>query len=241
MKKIKVIQFGAGEVGFRNAVYMNEMDNIEVLVCEKFFSSELKLLNERKIPIFASDKKAYDDLKKNGTKLKGIVTDLAGRIDVADDATKDAKANFQLYRELGCRYIIGNGMEKHKDFDASFSSLGNFNEARGKYKIRVVSCNTNGLIRVLDAISKEFGLKEYEVFLIRRSTDPGRKGAVINDLEYSSEPSHHAEDVSTVRHDFKGTSTAAVSSVNRYHLHDILIYVKKMPKNAEQVYNVLEA
>ncbi len=260
MSKINLLQVGVGVIGFKNIIYMREMGDIRVFASERFYCSELKILNNMDVPVYVADEKAAKELAKRGVKLEGIVTDLIGKVDVIDDATRDATANFELYSQFGVP-VLGNGGEEHASFGTSFSSLGNFDQAFGKKKMRVVSCNTNGLVRLLAAIDEKYGLRRemedgvrqevgdgfeqkmkinYGVSLTRRGADPGKAGP-SNYIEYSPKPSHHAKDVSDVRKDFKGISRAAVGPWDRGHLHEVTMYVKELPKDEEEFYRYMES
>jgi glyceraldehyde-3-phosphate dehydrogenase (NAD(P)) len=82
----------------------------------------------------------------------------------------------------------------------AFNAFANYNEAWGAQFVRVVSCNTTGLIRTLYPLDKVFGIEKITATLVRRGADPAdNKGSALNSLEPSLKlPTHHGPDVQTI-------------------------------------------
>ena len=59
--------------------------------------------------------------------------------------------------------MIFQGGEKAEVAEVSFIAQSNYNDSWGKNAVRVVSCNTTGLSRVLGAIDRKFGVKQAKV------------------------------------------------------------------------------
>src|SRR3989338_3089833 len=101
------------------------------------------------------------DLKKNGIEIAGSLKELTQEVDVIIDGTpkKIGKENLDtVYRPNKVKAIFQGG-EKHSTTGTSFVAQCNYDEAVGKDYIRVVSCNTTGLVRTLNEIHKRFGIK----------------------------------------------------------------------------------
>ncbi|MFH1450660.1 MAG: type II glyceraldehyde-3-phosphate dehydrogenase, partial [archaeon] len=132
---------------------------------------------------------------------------------------------------------IYQGAEKHELAGTSFNANSNYDDAIGKDHVRVVSCNTTGLSRVLGAIDTEFGVKKARCVLVRRASDPGSSksgpvdGIVPNPITV---PSHHGPDVNTVLPNLSIITSAFKVSTTFMHAHSLMIELKK-PATAEQV------
>ena len=124
---------------------------------------------------------------------------------------------------------IFQGGEKHETADASFVAQCNYNEALDKDYVRVVSCNTTGLCRTLNAINQNYGIESVHATMVRRAVDPwdiyhGPINAIVPVLEL---PSHHGPDVQTVLHDVNIFTTAMSVPTTLMHMHSLIVDLKK--------------
>lgn len=90
--------------------------------------------------------------------------------------------------------------------------------------MRVVSCNTTGLCRVIYPIDRELGVKKVRVTLARRATDPNdiKKGpinAIVPDP--IKLPSHHGPDIKSVLPHINITTAALKIPTTLMHLHTV--------------------
>src|SRR3989338_5626738 len=139
------------------------------------------------------------DLKLNGIKPDCDINNLLEEADIIVDATpKDIGRDDieKLYKPKKIKAIVQGG-EKHKTTGTSFVAQCNYNEALNKDYTRIVSCNTTGLCRTLDAVNKKYGIASVHATMIRRGADPwdiyhGPINAIVPVLEM---PSHHGPDV----------------------------------------------
>src|SRR3989338_3717173 len=137
------------------------------------------------------------DLKLNGINPDGDINNLLEEADVIVDATprKIGRENIEkLYRPAKVKGIIQGG-EKHETTGVSFVAQCNYDGALNKDFARVVSCNTTGLCRTLNALNK-FEITSVHATMIRRGADPwdiyhGPINAIVPVLEM---PSHHGPD-----------------------------------------------
>ena len=99
-------------------------------------------------------------------------------------------------------------------------------KAVGKNFVRVVSCNTTGLTRVIHLIKEMYSIKKVRATMIRRVVDPKEdKKGIVNGIipDPVKLPSHHAEDVKTVLPDVNIVTTAYKVPTTLMHLHSISI------------------
>ncbi|MFH0862827.1 MAG: type II glyceraldehyde-3-phosphate dehydrogenase [Candidatus Altiarchaeota archaeon] len=135
--------------------------------------------------------------------------------------------------------VVFQGGEK-AEIGASFSartSYANCCEAVKKSPyLRVVSCNTTGLARVIGHMMEAGYEVDYvTASLIRRSTDPGQSSKLrIDGTEVSLKiPSHHAPDLQTVL-DVEVHSRAYKVPVSSMHMHDLRVtFTDEAPTKSE--------
>jgi glyceraldehyde-3-phosphate dehydrogenase (NAD(P)) len=124
----------------------------------------------------------------------------------------------------------------------SFVAQCNFDEALGKDSVKVVSCNTTGLCRVVHAVDEALGVSKARAVLARRGTDPDdvKKGpidAVV--LDPPTIPSHHGPDVQSVLKDLNIVTMAYKVPTTHMHLHSLILSLKK-PSSKGDVLKALE-
>ncbi|MEM0373455.1 MAG: phosphorylating glyceraldehyde-3-phosphate dehydrogenase, partial [Sulfolobales archaeon] len=117
-------------------------------------------------------------------------------------------------------------------------ALCNYEEAYGKRYIRVVSCNTTGLLRTLCTINSIYKIKKVRATIIRRAADPKEiKRGPINSIvpDPVTIPSHHAKDVQTVIKNLDIITMAAVVPTTLMHLHLLNIEVEGKPNRKDLI------
>ena len=117
----------------------------------------------------------------------------------------------------------------HQVTGVSFVAQCNYDEALNKEAVRVVSCNTTGLCRTLDAVNKNYGITSVYATMIRRGADPwdihhGPINAIVPVLEM---PSHHGPDARSVLHNMEIFTTALSVPSTLMHLHTVIADVRK--------------
>lgn len=240
--KIKIGVFGYGTIGKRVADAVKLQKDMELVgVTGNTYNFRMEVANMEKIKIFtvADDK----DFLANGIKPEGTVNDLMQACDVIVDCTpkKIGRENKEKYYIPNKVKAILQGGEKQDVGECSFVAQCNYKEALNKDYVRVVSCNTTGLSRTLNAIDNKFGIVDVCATMIRRGADPGDIfhgpiNAVVPVLEM---PSHHGPDVKTVLKDMEIFTTALSVSSTLMHVHTLTCEMKK-PVKAEDVVDVLK-
>jgi glyceraldehyde-3-phosphate dehydrogenase (NAD(P)) len=229
---IKVGVNGYGVIGKRVADAVLLQDDMELVgVTARSADFRLWPAVKNQIPIFAVNGESKDKLDKAGIPTKGLLTDLVANVEVMVDTTpkKVGAENKKIYDEAGIKSIFQGG-EQHALTGASFVAQLNFKQHLGKNSLRVVSCNTTGISRVLSGLLDQ-GIQHVDVSLMRRGTDPidSHKDGIINTAYLTGEmPSHHGQDVKTVVGDELSITTVAVSApYNLSHLHHLFITFDK--------------
>ncbi len=229
---IKVGIVGYGTIGKRvaDAVLLQKDMKLAGITAHNY-NWRIKIANDRKFKIFSSDSK--DLFEHYGIKIAGDVKDLIKESDVIVDCTpkKIGKENKEKLYVPNKTKAIFQGGEKPDIAQSSFVAQCNYKEALNKDYIRVVSCNTTGLCRTLNAVDKKYGVEEVHATMIRRGADPwdirhGPINAIVPVLEL---PSHHGPDVRTVLPNIEIFTTAISISTTLMHMHNLIVDCKKTP------------
>jgi glyceraldehyde-3-phosphate dehydrogenase (NAD(P)) len=183
--------------------------------------------------------KSLEALRAAGANIKGTLNDLLQRVDVVVDASPGdtGATNKPVYEQAGVKAVFQGG-EEHELTGLSFVAQCNFEDAVGKSMVRVVSCNTTGLCRTLNAINKGVGISVARAVLARRATDPDdvKKGpidAVV--LDPTTLPSHHGPDVLSVLKGFEVVTMAYKVPTTHFHLHSLIVTLKKQASKEDVV------
>lgn len=186
---------------------------------------------EKKYNLYATDEKSLKSFSEAGLNPKGMLRDLLREVDVIVDASPEGigAQNNQIYQEFHKKAIFEGG-EEHELTGLSFVAQCNFDEAKGKKSLRVVSCNTTALCRVLSSLDKSFRIKRARAVIARRAADPdetskGPIDAVV--LDPVNLPSHHGPDVRTVLPHIDIVTMALKIPTTHMHLHSLIVSVKE--------------
>lgn len=229
--KVKVGINGYGTIGKRVAWAVNRQDDMEVVGVTKTRPSyEASTAIREGCPLYAAHAEDVDNFERAGIKVQGTLDDLLKKVDVIVDCTPGGVGakNKELYDKAGVRSVFQGG-EDHDMAGISFNALANYQEAWGASSVRVVSCNTTGLVRTLFPLQQAFGIQKVFASLIRRGADPAdKKGAALNAIEPSLKlPTHHGPDVKTVMHGLDIQTMAVVTPTTLMHLHCIVVDLKR--------------
>ncbi|MBP2029803.1 glyceraldehyde-3-phosphate dehydrogenase (NAD(P)) [Methanohalophilus levihalophilus] len=243
MAKIKVAINGYGTIGKRVADAVMLQEDMEIIGISKTRPNfETQMAVEKGFDVYTPAEKV-SDMEKAGIEVSGNIEDMAANADVVVDCTPGGvgENNKALYEKTGTK-AIWQGGEDHELAGCSFNAISNYSEALGKDFVRVVSCNTTGLCRVLTPLDRNFGVKKARVTLMRRAADPNdiKKGPinaiVPNPIKL---PSHHGPDVKTVIPHLDVATTAVKLPTTLMHLHTLNIELEK-ECSAEDVKELFE-
>lgn len=194
---------------------------------------------ERGYRVYCADEKGEKAFREAGIPCAGFSRDLVAESDIVIDATPEdvGSQNKKMYESFGKKAIFQGG-EEHDVAGTSFVAQCNYDKAVNKNYVRVVSCNTTALCRVLHSIDESFGITKANVVIARRAADPdesskGPIDAVV--LDPVSIPSHHGPDVNTVLPGFPVISMAMKIPTTHMHLHSLVVSVKGDHPSDERV------
>jgi len=235
---------GYGTIGRRVADAVRKQKDMELVGATAAHPHyKYALASDKGIPLYALDMKSLEAFNGAGYSLKGTLNDLLQRVDViVDGAPEDnGPVNKAAYQQAGVKAIFQGG-EEHELTGTSFVAQCNFEAAVGKSMVRVVSCNTTGLCRTINAVDRAIGVSKSRAVLARRATDPDdvKKGpidAVV--LDPTTLPSHHGPDVQTVLPKMSIVTMAFKVPTTHMHLHSLILTLKK-PASKEEVVKALQ-
>lgn len=224
---IRVSVVGFGTIGKRVADAITRQEDMALVgVFKTRPNYEALTAYLRGYPVYAPKERARG-FEALGIEVKGSLEDLVLKSDVVVDATppKVGEANRAVYEKLGRRMIFQGGEGKDVA-EASFNAIANYEKAVGARSVRVVSCNTTGLVRIIAALGREHGLRSVRAYIVRRAADPkevwrGPINSVL--LDPPGIPSHHAEDVRSVLGDMDIVTVAVAVPTTLMHVHMITV------------------
>ncbi|MEM0453279.1 MAG: type II glyceraldehyde-3-phosphate dehydrogenase [Sulfolobales archaeon] len=243
---IKVLVNGYGVIGKRVADAVSKQDDLKLVgISDVVADWRVKLASSKGIDVYASISEKVYEMEKGGVRVSGTLEDLLrnGGVDVIIDCTpaKVGAKNKSLYEKYGVKGIFQGG-ERHEVAGLSFVAQRNYEDALGKQFVRVVSCNTTAICRVVGALHEKLDVSKARVVIIRRAVDvwessrTGIMNTVVPELHI---PSHHGPDAQTVIPSLNIITLAAKGSHNLYHLHMAMVEMRNQVK-LDDVINVLE-
>lgn len=189
---------GYGTIGKRVADALRMHSKLNFIGVSKYSpDQDAKIANAQGISVFVPNE-SLSAFKSKGIDVAGTVDEMLSRADSIVDASADGmgEKNKQIYTQKEKRAIFQGGEEA--DIGFSFNARSNFDQARNKDYIRVVSCNTTGYCRTIKPLSEQYRIRHVFASLIRRGADLNdAKGSQLNSVEWKAK-SHHADDVRSV-------------------------------------------
>ena len=168
--KVKVGVNGYGTIGKRVAWAVSKQDDMEVVGVTKTRPSfEASIAVREGHPLYAACQDDVANFEMEGYKINGTLDDLIKKVDIIVDTTPGGVGEEykKKYKAAGVKAIFQGG-EEHGLAGISFNALSNYHEAWGARFVRVVSCNTTGLVRTLCPLDRAFGVERVTASLIRR-------------------------------------------------------------------------
>ncbi|GKZ14162.1 glyceraldehyde-3-phosphate dehydrogenase [Haladaptatus sp. T7] len=235
---------GYGTIGKRVADAVRAQPDMEVVgVAKTRPNFEAEGAVENGYPLYAAIEERADRFDDAGIELAGMVEELVEAADVIVDACPSGIGadNKSLYDEYDTPALYQGG-EDASVADTSFNARANYDEAVGAQHVRVVSCNTTGLSRLVAPLREEYGVEKVRATLVRRGGDPAQTGrGPINDIVPNpvSLPSHHGPDVKTIFPDLAIDTLGLKVPATLMHMHSINVSLEAEP-DAEEVRELLE-
>ena len=225
MVKAKIAVNGYGTIGKRVADAVQAQDDMEIIGISKTKPNyEAAVAHQLGYDIYAPAENV-GAFEKAGMPAAGTIEEMIEKADLVVDCTPGGvgEGNKPLYQKAGVK-AIWQGGESHPLAGFSFNAASNYEGALGRDLVRVVSCNTTGLCRVISPIDRELGIKKVRVTLARRAADPNdaKKGpinAIVPDP--IKLPSHHGPDVKSVLPQIDITTAALKIPTTLMHVHTV--------------------
>jgi glyceraldehyde-3-phosphate dehydrogenase (NAD(P)) len=229
---IKVAINGYGTIGKRVADAVAAQKDMQIIGVSKTKPSfEAYVAKKRGFPLYIADMAKKGSFAKAGLDVAGSVEEMLRSADIIVDATPGGvgEQNKPIYEKIGVKAVFQGG-EDHEVAGFSFCSDCNYKGAIGRQFVRVVSCNTTGLCRIINLVDQAFGVERVRSVMVRRGSDPGevKKGpidAVV--LDPVGIPSHHGPDVITVLPHVRITTMAMIVPTTFMHMHAVQMDTKR--------------
>ncbi|RAW46334.1 type II glyceraldehyde-3-phosphate dehydrogenase [Halorubrum sp. 48-1-W] len=235
---IRVGVNGYGTIGKRVADAVATQPDMELVGVTKTKPNyEAEAATRRGYDLYAALADRADDFAAAGVGIAGTLPDLLESVDVVVDCTPSGigARNRAIYAAHDTPAIFQGG-EDADVADASFNARTSFESARGADSLRVVSCNTTGLARLLAPLEEAYGVEKARVTLVRRGGDPSETGrGPINDVlpDPATVPSHHGPDVNTVLPGVPVDTAALKVPVTTMHTHSVNVTLREAPTTGE--------
>jgi glyceraldehyde-3-phosphate dehydrogenase (NAD(P)) len=217
---------GYGTIGKRVADAVRRQPDMEVLgVAKTRPNFEAETAIEKGFPLYAAVEEREELFAEADLEIAGPVEDLVAEADVVVDATPSGigAQNKALYEEYDTPALYQGG-EDADIADVSFNARSNFENAVDADHVRVVSCNTTGLSRVIAPLREAYGVEKVRATLVRRGGDPGQSDrGPINDILPNpvTIPSHHGPDVETIFPDLDIDTLGMKVPATQMHMHSL--------------------
>ncbi|WP_135820415.1 type II glyceraldehyde-3-phosphate dehydrogenase [Halostella litorea] len=184
-------------------------------------------------PLYVAGGNGVGEFEAAGVAVDGTVDDMVAESDVVVDATPGGvgERNRPLYEDHDTPALF-QGAEDAGVAETSFNARANYAEALGEDYVRVVSCNTTGLSRLLAPLYEAYGVESAHATLVRRGGDPDQScRGPINDIlpDPVSLPSHHGPDVRTVFPDLSIHTAGLKVPATLMHVHSLTISLEADP------------
>ena len=239
MPALRVAVNGFGTIGKRVADAIARQPDLALIGVAKTrpnYEAEAAVL--KGYPLFVAGTGETARFEAAGLKVAGTVADMIHGADVVVDCApeKIGTENVSLYQLAGVRAVFQGGEKAHVA-EVSFSALANFDAARGKKRVRVVSCNTTALARAAAVLRGAYGVEHWEATLVRRAADPaeGGMGPINGILPSFHIPSPHGPDVRTIFPDLPIQTAAVVVPTTLMHIHVNHVKLARPPASLDDV------
>jgi len=217
---------GYGTIGKRVADAVREQPDMAVVgVAKTRPNYEAEQARRRGYDLYPAVEERADQFAEAGMETAGMVEDMVDAADVVVDATPSGigEQNKSLYEEYDTPALFQGG-ESDDLVDVSFNARSNFAAAADADFVRVVSCNTTGLSRLVAPLEEQYGIEKVRATLVRRGGDPAQSHrGPINDILPNpvSLPSHHGPDVNTIFPDLDIDTLGLKVPATLMHMHSI--------------------
>lgn len=239
-----VIVNGMGAVGKRVANAVEKQDDMNlygVADVAPTVSLKANLTGPLKgTDLYVSVPEKSEELEDAGFDVKDDLPTVLenDEVDIVVDATPKGvdKKNKSLYEKTNTKAIFQGGADTSLA-EVCFNSFANYEEAKGEDFVKVVSCNTTSLSRLMYALDGEYGVDKAIASLVRRAGDPPQdsRGPVNSIVPVPHIPSHHGPDLQEVMPHIDITTMAVKVPTTLSHLHMINLKVEEDVEREEVI------
>jgi len=237
---------GYGTIGKRVADAVRAQPDMDVSGVAKVSPDYVAIgATNRDYPVYVVEEDRLQEFHDVGIEVAGAVDELVAASDVIIDATPSGvgAANRRLYERHETPALFQGG-EDATVAEVSFNARVNYEEATAADYVRVVSCNTTGLSRLVAPLEEHYGIEKVRATLVRRGGDPDQTGrGPINDAvpDPVSIPSHHGPDVQTIFPELDIDTIGMKVPTTMMHVHAVNVTLENEPDDIETVRETLEA
>ncbi len=242
---IRVAVNGYGVIGKRVADAVRLQDDMVLAgVADVVSDYRIQTAVHLDIPLYGATEQATAAMRESGVTPAGTLDDLLAACDIVVDCTpkKVASLNKERYAAAG-RKAIFQGGEQHALTGFSFVASLNYADALGRDLLRVVSCNTTALGRVVGTLHRAGLARTARAVLFRRGTDAWEShlNAPLNTVvPETSTPSHQGPDLQTILPDLDIVTMAAKGPFDLGHVHFTMVETTRAT-SVDEVRTILES
>jgi glyceraldehyde-3-phosphate dehydrogenase (NAD(P)) len=230
MVRIGVVGYGTiGERLADGVAKQRDMDLVGVADVAPTLPVRALVESRRGYPIYCSFPERIPELEAAGIPIAGTLDDLLEQVDMVLDAAPPGIGwkNRELYRKHNVPATFQGG-EKHEISPVLFSSTANYDRAKDVDYIKLVSCNTTGIVRAVVAVDEAFGVEKSVATIVRRAADPSEihKGPIDAAIP-GKVPSHQATDLMLVMPHIDAMGFIITVPITHGHVIAMHVTVKK--------------
>ncbi|MGM0592127.1 MAG: type II glyceraldehyde-3-phosphate dehydrogenase, partial [Halobacteriota archaeon] len=159
---------GYGTIGKRVADAITAQPDMKLVgVAKTRPNYEAEAAVRKGYPLYTAIPERAPQFQEAGVDLAGEVEDLILACDVVVDTTPSGigAQNRELYEQYDTPALFQGG-ESADVAEVSFNARANFDDSLGAEFVRVVSCNTTGLSRLLAPLDETYGVEKARVTLV---------------------------------------------------------------------------
>ena len=225
---VRVAVNGYGVIGKRVADAVRLQDDMVLAgVADVVSDYRVQTAVQLNIPLYGATEQAIAAMREADITPAGTLDELVAGSDIVVDCTPKMVASLNRDRYVAAgRKAIFQGGEQHALTGFSFIASLNYAEALGRDLVRVVSCNTTALGRVVGTFHRAGLVRTARAVLFRRGTDPWEShlNAPLNTVvPETSTPSHQGPDLQTILSDLDIVTMAAKGPFNLGHVHFTMV------------------
>ena len=225
---------GYGTIGKRVAAAVRAQPDMTVVgVAKTRPNHEAATAIDNGFDLYAAVEERRPRFAEAGIEVAGDVEQLVAESDIVVDGCPSGIGveNASMYREYDTPALLQGG-EDADAVDGSFVARANYDTVEGADLVRVVSCNTTGLSRLVAPLRERYGIEKVRATLVRRGGDPAQSNrGPINDVlpDPVALPSHHGPDVNTIYPDLAIDTLGLKVPATLMHTHSINVTLSSSP------------